>query len=597
MKRSGARTRRNSWRLAALWLAGQATMLCAQSQPSGAPTREDLAQGQSTAARSQNPARLSVEGGIERAPCPLADPSYDQVTVRIDSVEFTHLEGVSADALRPAWIGDAGKDVPVARLCEIRDRAATILRSKGYLAAVQIPPQRIERGGRLVFDVLMARLTRVQVRGDAGNSAGLIERLLMKVSGTGPFNVHAAERSLLLARDLPGYDIRLVLRPATDRPGEIDGEALVTRQRVQADINVQNLGSRQVGPYAGLARVQINDLTGLGDATVLSFFNTADTREQTVLGIAHSFAFGSNGARLNGDVTYAWSQPSIANNQLRSRTLVASASLSYPLVRRQAVTIGSTLGFDYLDQSVRFGSFPLTTDRLRTFAAGIDAEFIDPASIGNRAGYSVVEPRWRVRGNVDVRQGLADFGASRPCGASLQNCLPPAVPLSRLTADPQATILRLGGSAEFRPIPFVTLAVRTRAQYSRAVLVSYEEIGAGNYTIGRGYDPGALLGDSGVGVSFELRLRSAVAHDRSAIAWQPYGFYDGAWSWRNDAGPVGGNPQHIASTGVGLRGGWRNHVRFDMNVAVPLERAPLATKVGSVRFLFTITTRLLPWRS
>lgn len=572
-------------------------MVCAQSQPSGAPTREDLTQQRPPTATPQRPTRLSVEGGIERAPCPLADPSYAAVTFRIEAVQFDHLEGVSAEALKPAWIDDVGKDVPVARLCEIRDQAATILRDKGYLAAVQIPPQRIEKGGTLIFDVLMARLTRVQVRGDAGNSAPMIERLLAQVAGDGPFNIHVAERRLLLARDLPGFDIRLVLRPATDRPGEIIGEALVTRQRIQADINFQNLGSRQVGPYAGLARLQINDLTGLGDATVVSFYNTADINEQTVLGVGHSFAIGTNGLRFGGDVTYAWSQPSIGTNRLRSLTLVGSASLSYPLIRRQATTVGSTLGFDYVDQRVRFGSIPLTTDRLRTFSAGIDAEAIDPASIGRRAGYSVLEPRWRVRGNFEVRQGLASFGASLPCGANLQNCLPPSVPLSRLAADPQATILRFGGSAEFRPFPIFTLAVRTRAQYSGAVLVSYEEIGAGNFTIGRGYDPGALLGDSGVGVSFEMRLRSGVARDRVGIAWQPYGFYDGAWSWRNDASPFDTNPQHIASAGVGLRGGWRNHVRFDINVAVPLERAPLATNVGRVRFLFTITTRLLPWRS
>jgi hemolysin activation/secretion protein len=43
-------------------------------------------------------------------------------------------------------------------ICEIRDRAATILRNAGYVAAVEVPEQRIA-DGNVRFQVLMARLT------------------------------------------------------------------------------------------------------------------------------------------------------------------------------------------------------------------------------------------------------------------------------------------------------------------------------------------------------------------------------------------------------------------------------------------------------
>ena len=36
-------------------------------------------------------------------------------------------------------------------------------------------------------------------------------------------------------------------------------------------------------------------------------------------------------------------------------------------------------------------------------------------------------------------------------------------------------------------------------------LLAFEEFTAGNYTVGRGYDPATLSGDSGVGVTAELR--------------------------------------------------------------------------------------------
>lgn len=579
-------------------LAAHVAPAAAQSQQTGAPTREDIARERATSTATRNSSRLTVEGGVERAPCPLADPSYAKVTVHLAAVQFNGLETVSPDVLAPAWAGDAGKDVPVARLCEIRDEAATILRGLGYLAAVQIPPQRIEQGGTVVMDVLMARLTAIQVRGDAGNSEGLIARLLKGVTGDGPFNTRAAERRLLLARDLPGFDIRLVLHPARDTPGAITGDVIVTRQPVQADVNIQNYGSTAVGRYSGLARVQVNGITGLGDATVLSVYNTSDLDEQTVLGASHSFAIGSNGLRLGGDFTYAWSRPGVGGTRpFRSRTLIASASLSYPVIRRQTFNLGTAIGFDLVNQRVRFGGTPLTTDQLRALSARVDFDATDPASFASTTGYSSAEPRWRLAGTVELRQGLDALGASKPCGAALQNCLPPATPISRLAADPSATIVRFDGSAEFRPTPTIAFIFAPRAQYSDAVLLSYEEISAGNYTVGRGYDPGALLGDSGVGFTAELRIGSGQAHRARDFVLQPYAFFDQAWSWRNDAGPLDPDPGHIGSVGGGVRGGWRSHARFDLTVAVPVERAPLAPRVGPVRFLFSITTRLLPWRT
>jgi hemolysin activation/secretion protein len=175
-------------------------------------------------------------------------------------------------------------------------------------------------------------------------------------------------------------------------------------------------------------------------------------------------------------------------------------------------------------------------------------------------------------------------------------CLPPHTPLSRVDADPTPFIIRFTGDAEFRPLSKLTFALQPRAQYSSSVLLNYEEIGAGNYTIGRGYDPGALLGDSGVGFTAEMRVGSAIPRNADAVALQPYAFFDQAWSWNNDAGPMQRNPERIASIGGGVRGAWGNHLRFDVGLAAPLRRAPLQPHKGDVRLLFTITTRLFPWR-
>lgn len=565
-----------------------------------APTREELSRGQLTGEAPGQSSRLTVVGGIERAPCPLADPRYADVTVNFADVRFEGLRSVDPAVLEDSWRDLAGRDVPIASLCEVRDRAATALRQMGYLAAVQVPPQRIEKGGTVRFDIFMARLVAIEVRGDAGNSERLIAAHMEALKGQPVFNVRDAERHLLLARDLPGYDVRLALRPAGTAPGEVVGEVQVVRQRVELDVNVQNLGSNAVGRFGGLARVRFNDMTGLGDSTVFSIFNTAQPSEQTVLQAGHSMALGSDGLRLSGDLTYAWSKPGIAGVPLSSETLIATAALAYPLVRRQVHTLLATGGLDIVNQDLRFGTatpkVPLSRDRLRVLFLRLEGELIDPDSVVSTIGYSGIEPKWRLGGMVEVRHGLEGLGASRGCGAAFANCAYPAIPISQLDGDPSAFVLRASAQAEYRPTPDLTFALSPRAQYSPDVLLSYEQMSAGNYTVGRGYDPGVLTGDSGIGVAAELRYGRITPSGPGGFAFQPFVFFDAAWMWHQSASFDGLDPQRLYSAGGGVRAAWASHARLDLTVATPLRKAGFQTERGATRLLFSITTQLVPWR-
>ncbi|WP_336950661.1 ShlB/FhaC/HecB family hemolysin secretion/activation protein [Sphingobium aromaticivastans] len=554
-----------------------------------APTREELSPGQAAGEAARQGSRLTVVGGVERAPCPLADPRYADVTVNFTDVRFDGLRIVDPAALEDSWREFAGHEVPIASLCEVRDRAATALRQMGYLAAVQVPPQRIEKGGTVRFDIFMARLVAIEVRGDAGNSERLIAAHMEALKGQPVFNVRQAERHLLLARDLPGYDVRLALRPAGTAPGEVVGEVQVVRQRVELDVNVQNFGSNAVGRVGGLARVRFNDMTGLGDSTVFSIFNTAQPSEQTVLQVGHSMALGSDGLRLSGDLTYAWSKPGIDGVPLSSETMIATAALAYPLARRQVHTLLATGGLDVVNQDLRFGTgtqkVPLSRDRLRVLFLRLEGELIDPDSVVSTTGYSGIEPQWRLGGAVEVRQGLDGLGASQP-----------STPISQLDGDPSAFVVRASAQAEYRPVPDFTFALAPRAQYSPDVLLSYEQMSAGNYTVGRGYDPGVLTGDSGVGVAAELRYGRITPRGPGAFAFQPFVFFDAAWMWHQSANFAGLDPQKLYSAGGGVRATWDNHARLDLTLATPLRKAGFQTERGGTRLLFSITTQLVPWR-
>jgi hemolysin activation/secretion protein len=568
------------WRAAELLgLAILATPAAAQQTPvipstPLSPTREEI---QPPAPPPPAPSRVTIEGDIERSPCLLADPAYAQYKVTIAEAQFNNLKGLSPEELRPAYAAYIGKEVPVASICEIRDAAATILRRKGYLAAVQVPTQRIENG-IVKFEVLYARITAVRVRGDGARAEGLLQAYLGRLSEAEVFNRFDAERYLLLARDLPGYDIRLSLTPAGTGAGELIGEVTVTRTPVEVDFNIQNLGSRDTGRFGGQLRAQVYGLTGLGDRTTVAWYNTFDFKEQSILQFAHDYRLGGQGLTLGGRFTYAWTKPDLgaASGSILARTLFANGEASYPFIRSQAKNLRGAVGFDYVNQTVEFSGIPLTRDHLRVGYLRFDADATDV-----RSG---TKPRWRYVGSLEVRRGLDIFDASHPVPAG-------RVGPSRIDGDSTATVVRATGQFDYSFPSGISATLSSRGQYGFEPLLSFEEYSAGSYTIGRGYDPGTLIGDSGVGVTGELRIDRIQPSAKLELALQPFVFVDSAWVWNKGFR----GSQNLTSVGGGLRASFANRFRLDMTLAVPTMRAGLLATKPDPRFLVSLTTKLWPW--
>ena len=147
----------------------------AASPTAGVPTRDELEN--INRSRVEEAPQLDIQGGVERSPCPLADPQYKDIPVTIANVTFNNLKGASAGELEAAWKPFAGQPQSISVLCEIRDAAATILRNKGYLAAVQVPTQKIENG-EVKLEVLYARISSVRAGRNpwGGAQAGAISR-------------------------------------------------------------------------------------------------------------------------------------------------------------------------------------------------------------------------------------------------------------------------------------------------------------------------------------------------------------------------------------------------------------------------------------
>ncbi len=574
------------------------TVLVSQSAASNAqlapavrpPTREQVTRPVQPKQQARAPS-LEVEGGIERAPCALAGPEYQSIRLTLRAADFEGVKGLTPTDLTPAFAQYLGHDEPIAIVCEIRDRAATILREAGYIAAVQVPEQRIDNGV-VHFRVLMAHLAAVRVRGNASGAEKAIAGYLNQLTKQPVFNRFDAERYLLLASDIPGYSVRLTLRPAGTLPGEVIGDVTVQHLPAYVDANVQNSGSHELGPWGGVVRGQVYGLTGLGDRTTLALYSTSDLHEQQTVQLAEDIPLGPQGLTLGGAFTYAWARPFIPDANVRSRTLLSTIQVGYPFIRRQAQTLRGSIGFDYVNQDVRLDGIDLTQDHLRVGFAqlGIDAmssDFSNPA-------YSLTEPRWHATAIVALRQGLDIFGASSFCGNDGSGCGVSHVPTSTGNGRPTATVLRSAAYGEFRPIPHLTFALGVLAQYAWKPLLSFEQFSAGNYTVGRGYDPGALLGDRGWGTQAEIRAGSRTQVSTRKPALEGYAFWDHAKVDNVDPVIDVSGRQHLNSVGAGARISF-DRLSLDSALAVPLTRIGIDNKRPPVRFLVSLTSRLWPW--
>jgi hemolysin activation/secretion protein len=569
--------------------AAAAAQSAAQIVP---PTREEVTRPVTPQPVNRAP-QLEVDGGVERAPCALDGPEYKSIHFVLRGVEFDGLQAMSREQLASAYAPFVGRDVPISVVCEIRDRAGTMLRDAGYIAAVQVPEQKIA-DGVVHFRVLMAHVTQVRVRGDASGAERIIAGYLSKITRQPVFNRYDAERYLLLASDLPGYVVRLTLRPAGTVPGDVIGDVTVQRTTAYADFNVQNGGSQELGRWGGLLRGQLFGLTGLGDRTSLSIFSTSDLKEQQTVQLAHDFHLGPEGLSISDAFTYAWAKPSLGPDaRVIAHTLLNTFEVGYPIVRREAETIRSSAGLDLVNQDVDLNGIHLTRDRLRVAFLRLGVDVTDTEFTNPR--FTSMEPPWRMTALLELRQGLHALGATGDCGPGGIDCLGVGeIPPSRVEGKSDATVLRYTFYGEYRPMPRLTFALGTRAQKAWLPLLSFEEFSAGNYTAGRGYDPGALLGDSGLGTQAEIRFGTRVPVSAKKPAFEGYGFWDHAEVRNHDHLVIVPGAEHLDSVGGGAR---VNFDRFtiDASLAVPLTRIGIDNKRPDPRFLFSLTSRLWPW--
>jgi hemolysin activation/secretion protein len=500
------------------------------------------------------PALPEVPFGFES----VAPAGAEQVRFELGYIDLDGVTAYPLAALQRGIEGRYGRTVTLAQVYDIAAELQRRYREDGwFLARVLVPPQRIE-GGRLRFEVLEGHISDIELQGDIGPSARLVRAYLDKVTAERPLRLATLERALLLAKDIPGIDVKGILQPADDVVGAARLIVVASRRPFTGLALVDNIGSSFTGEWELAARVAANAHTALGEEIGFTGLISdpannafADQNNQKVGMINGSVRVGDLGSYVSGLVSYGDSNPGgiIEEFAYQSKKLLVSFRLVHPIIRARARNLFADIGFDYIDSDTDvFEDVPFVEDRLRVLTASLAFDFRD-----------------RFRGSsylgLGLRHGLDAFDAT-----------PAEDPFaSRFDADGSFTTMQFTASRLQAITDRWGLYLLTSAQYAFDRVLSDEEFDVGGIDFGRGYNPKELSGDDGIGLTAELQYTKPSQRDWLE-RWQAFAFYDFGYVRQQANDLLPSASASLASAGAGVRTWFAHDLSLELQVAQPLTR-------------------------
>jgi hemolysin activation/secretion protein len=532
-----------------------------------APTREELEEQLRPAATP--PPQLEEEVGVdETEPAPTLPKAAAAYSFVLRGLEIANATVYDQDDFREIYEPFLESEVTIGGLREIANAIERLYRDDGYVATrVIIPPQAIENGvARL--EVFEGKIIHYEINGEIGPVKKQIARLLDNLLTDEPARWSELERYLLLARDLPGISLTGTLRSAGETaPGGVILVVDTALKRIDGFVSFQNRNAESTGPLTISGGVALNSQTQWGERVGGVALLAMEVPEQISGFLTYEQSLGNDGLRFRAEALYGYSDAGglLESGNFISDSTIFNAQLEYPIVRSRRFSLWTRGGFEYEDQGVDVGSpgSELSDDRLRIFYGG--ARMIGLPPLGGVSQF-----------DVEVRQGLTSDRASAN---------------SKPDASVDFTLIR-AEVGHRQPIPpFFEVYFGARAQRASEPLPTLEEMSLGELTIGRGYEPGSLTGDHGVGVTSELRYFPPGLETWWLQDFSVFGFYD--YALVDDFGNPTGSPkgyEDLSSAGFGVRFQAFETFFGELYYAKPLTSAlSTADDVPNGAFKFSLT--------
>lgn len=516
--------------------------------------------------RTPAPSGPAVEFEVPPPPPEATPPANaDKVQFTLTAVAIDGATAIPASSFAGLYNQRLGQTVSLAELYQWADAITKAYREAGYvLSRAVVPAQKIS-GGSVHIAVVEGFIDRVTVQGDTSPALVAYGE---KLKGSRPLKADDLERYLLLANELAGVSVRSVLEPSATVPGASDLTLVAVEKPFDATFELDNRGTRYIGPWQGYASVGFNDLFGLNERTSFRYATTSDPRELVYLEVSESAPIDDDGTSVLLTLNRTRAAPGYTLADLGAHTTGEGILLGvkHEFVRQRSEDLTLGLNFDYRDGTTLLKNTPptqapSTDDKIRALRLNGTYDVADGWDGQNQA-------------NFELSHGLPILDASRSARRFSPNNA------SRPYGDPQFTKLVVGLSrvqglgGDFA----LLMAMQGQTAFGSALL-SGEQFGLGGGAFGRGYDPSEVTGDDGVAGKLELQWTPNLALGEVRYT-QFYTFYDVGEAVtqhvrQNGSGQTTGS---LASAGIGTRVALFENYTSNLELAKPLTRSLAADR-------------------
>lgn len=538
------------------------------------------------ATRSADPSRISEElmdfntlptleqkVDVKGVPTTQAPQGAENIRFVLNTLEIQGVGAYAPEEIAPYYNEKLGTNVSLAEIYGIANDLTVKYRNDGYiLTQVVVPPQTID-GGKVELRVVEGFVDQIIIQGASEKDQKQIQKYAENLRENGILDAKQLERYLLLINDLPGVDARSVLSPSKSKTGGSDLTIIVERDRYDAEVSIDNHGTRYLGPYRASYTGSMNSILGYNERITTRFVMAGDKdrADEMLFGAVYYdqpiSRFGSM-LHVSAGITDTEPGDSLDEFDVEGKSKTLRIGVSHPFIRSRTVNFTGRANFDIRNTQSENNLEPDDRkDKLRSVRVGATYQFMD-TMLG--VGVNAID--------FELSKGTGLFGASQKGDANL----------TRARGVAQYFKGNLQVERLQRVNTKVNLLLTARGQLSAHNLLSAEEFGVGGISLGRGYDSSEIVGENGIAGKVEVQWNKPkpipYIHD-----YQLFAFFDAGRVWNTDATTSAGKRESISSTGFGFRADITEDTEAGFGVAFPLTRNVDVTDDRDPRYYFNVT--------
>ena len=503
-----------------------------------------------------------------------APAGADSITLELKNIQIDGVNAYTAEQLDPVYRDKLGTTITLTEVYAIANALTRKYRNDGYiLTQVYIPPQTIENG-TVKFTVVEGFVDQIIIQGDlTEQEEKTIREYAEGLKRTGLLDAKEMERYLLLINDLPGVRARAILGKSESVTGASDLTLVVERDTYDAEVGLDNHGSRYLGPYQANYSGKLYSVFGLNEQISTQFAISGDK------GRANKLLYGSLGfdipvskygtkLSLLAQRTHTRPGADLEPFKVKGNSIYGGVTVSHPFIRSRTTNLFARATFDLRAVDSKNNLEPDTRkDRIRSVRLGSTLQFMDTLF---GLGLNSID--------VEFSQGVEIFGTTQKASTSK----------TRTDGDPSYKKIEFSGQRLQRVTDNVNFLFAGAGQWSSAPLLSAEEFGVGGMNIGRGYDSSEIVGDDGLAGKIEVQWNEPkklkYIHD-----YQLFAHFDIGRVWNQSATTSDGKRDSIASAGIGVRADITEQIEAGAGVSLPLTRERDTSNDRDPRYYFNIS--------